>query len=64
MVLDDLSYESRTLFLSENSVMISGKCFEKNKDGTIKKGSIVERIMLADINEEGNFVNIRILEEN
>ena len=58
-VFYNLNYEILGMCLIDNSVMLRGHIFEKSGDYIISDSYM----MIANIDENGNFVNIRVLEE-
>lgn len=61
VVLDDVLSETRYMYLSEDYVMIKGKLFEIDEDGAVDHDG--NCIILADIDENGMFINLRELKE-
>ena len=61
IVLDDLTIQTDKLFLMENQVILYGKTFIIREDGTADE--TLPHAMIADIDENGMFVNVQMLEE-
>lgn len=61
IVLDDLTCQTNKLFLMKDQVIIHGKTFTIYENGAAEE--TLPYAMLADIDENGMFVNIRVLAE-